>query len=357
MEIPAVSVIIPMYNAEKYIGDCLETLLAQTFQDFEVIVVDDCSIDNSVAIVQNYAEKFGGRLSLARLEKNSGNTGYSARNRGFSFSRGEYVYFMDADDLIDANALEIFYTAAKKFNAEIVYSGAYYIFEGKDFVDLRRDKECQNLFNKGMAEQPILTVNDPHKNLKELFASGTFFWAAWTKFVNRDFLAKNRITFPEILSGGDFIWAIEIFCHAERYLRISDAVYFYRNTLESRTRRQTTVDKQIVTWISAFISWAKSLNNLSDKLEILQENPDYCYSALNLWLYACFSCCSSARFQIKSNTIYEILKNNFVGKNDDLALMMPFIFSVIDEQQKNFIANQKYIAQLENEIKQLKDRA
>ena len=64
---PAVSVVIPLYNAEKFIGDCLDSLLAQTFQNFEVIVADDCSTDLSYAIVQSYAEKFGGRLILSRM--------------------------------------------------------------------------------------------------------------------------------------------------------------------------------------------------------------------------------------------------------------------------------------------------
>ena len=59
-KIPAVSIVIPMYNAEKYIGECLDSILAQTFQDYEVIVVDDCSTDNSRAIVQNYLPKFDG---------------------------------------------------------------------------------------------------------------------------------------------------------------------------------------------------------------------------------------------------------------------------------------------------------
>ena len=334
MNLPAISVVIPLYNAEKYIADCLNSLLVQTFQDFEVIVVDDCSTDNSAAIVQSYLEKFDGRLRLTRTKKNSGNTGYSARNKGFNFSRGEYVYFMDADDMIDENALEIFYTAAKNFNADVVFSGAYYIF-GDGEVTLRRDKKCQRLFDGGNT-QPILTIDAPDKNLRELFGGGTLFWAAWTKFVSRDFLIRNEITFPEILSGGDFVWAIEIFCHAERYLRISDAVYFYRDAPESRTRKQSAADKQIVTWISAFIAWSKALKNLADKLKILRDNPDYCYSALNLWLYACFNCCAAARFQVQSERVYQILRDNLPDKDNDFALMIPFLFGVIDSLQKDF---------------------
>ena len=66
---PAVSVVVPLYNVEKYIGECLDSLLAQTFQDFEVVVVDDCSTDNNVKVVESYAPKFGGRLKLTRMKK------------------------------------------------------------------------------------------------------------------------------------------------------------------------------------------------------------------------------------------------------------------------------------------------
>lgn len=82
---PAVSVIIPMYNAENFIAEGLESILAQTLQDFEVIVVDDCSTDNSRAVVESYLEKFDGRLKIFSTEKNSGN-GALPRNKGMNFS-------------------------------------------------------------------------------------------------------------------------------------------------------------------------------------------------------------------------------------------------------------------------------
>ena len=78
---PAVSIIVPMYNVEKYVGEFLESILAQTFQDFEVIVVDDCSTDNSRTVVESYVEKFGGRLKLETTLTNSGH-GAFPRDKG-----------------------------------------------------------------------------------------------------------------------------------------------------------------------------------------------------------------------------------------------------------------------------------
>ena len=117
---PAISIVIPLYNAEKYLVECLDSILAQTFQDFEVIVVDDCSIDGSRAIVENYFEKFGGRLKLSVMGKNSG-SGALPRNKGLKLSRGEYIFFMDNDDLLTPTALEELYTVAKNFSADVVY--------------------------------------------------------------------------------------------------------------------------------------------------------------------------------------------------------------------------------------------
>ncbi|MBR4151501.1 MAG: glycosyltransferase family 2 protein [Selenomonadaceae bacterium] len=114
-----------MYNAGKYIEECLDSLLAQTFQDFEVIVVDDCSMDNSVQIVESYKEKFYGRLQLVVLEKNSGG-GSKPRNLVLKLSRGEYIFFVDSDDFIMLNALETLYTTAEEYDAEVVYYSSNY---------------------------------------------------------------------------------------------------------------------------------------------------------------------------------------------------------------------------------------
>ncbi|MBE8954376.1 MAG: glycosyltransferase family 2 protein, partial [Quinella sp. 2Q5] len=118
--IPAVSVVVPLFNAERYVAACLESLLYQTLTDFEVIVVDDCSTDSSVAVVESYIPKFGGRLKLSRMKKNSGSGGLP-RNKGLQHSRGEYIFFVDADDFVTPTALEELYTLAKNFDADVVY--------------------------------------------------------------------------------------------------------------------------------------------------------------------------------------------------------------------------------------------
>ena len=133
---PSVSVIISLYNYERYIGECLDSLLAQTFKNFEVIVADDCSTDSSCAIVESYRERFGGRLTLTKTERNTGGGG-EPRNLGFTLSRGEYVFFMDADDVVIKTALEELYTLAKNYDADVVYCEKYFMSSGigQEFID------------------------------------------------------------------------------------------------------------------------------------------------------------------------------------------------------------------------------
>ena len=334
MKLPAISVIIPMYNTEKYIGDCLESLLSQTFKNFEVIVVDDCSTDSGVAVVESFKRKFGGHLILNKLERNSGNFGYTARNRGFNLSCGEYVFFMDADDMLTTTALEELYTAAKKFDADVVYTGARYLYTSDMGAELRLDKEGRMWKKKGVTEEPTLTVNDAHRLLERLLLIGGVFWTPWTKFVKRSFLSEQGISFYEIVSGSDYLWTIELFCCAKRFLRIPGAIYFWRNdSTTSVTREQRLPDIQINTWDRVFFYLARALNDLSNKRKILKENPAYCYFALKRHMKFCLKSTLEARLQLKPEEVYGVLCRNF-EEGDELDMITKFFFSFIDHQQK-----------------------
>lgn len=120
-----VSIVIPVFNAEKTIGRTLDTLLSQTMTDFEVIMVDDCSTDKSSEVCQHYS-KSDSRFHYVRQSENMGPA--AARNTGMDRMQGDYVTFIDSDDTVENNYLEVLFDAAKKSNADIVWCGFQYIY-------------------------------------------------------------------------------------------------------------------------------------------------------------------------------------------------------------------------------------
>ena len=331
----AISVVIPMYNAQEYIAECLDSLLIQTFQDFEVIVVDDCSTDDSVAIVESYKEKFEGRLQITQTPKNLGSGGYIPRNLGLNFARGEYVIFVDADDFLLGTALETFYIAAKGDNADIVYTAAHYQLNEPNEVFVMKDGKGKQLLKEGLEDERALIVDEPKKALNMLiFDRG--FTTPWTKFIRREFLIKNRIAFPEVAKAGDHIWTIDIYSHAKRILRLPTPLYFYRRyNSGSISMKKRPTKEQIAYWASAFIEWLTALRKLETESDILKENPAYCYEATRRdfeWLL------KRLKEELKEATneeVYEILYNEFKGNRDLLGLVIPFFFSAIDFKQRD----------------------
>lgn len=326
---PDVSVVIPMYNAEQYIGECLDSLLAQTFTNFEVIVVDDCSTDNSVEVVESYVPKFNGQLRLQKLETNSGTAGAVGRNVGFKLVRGDYVFFVDADDYLAKSALKTFYTAAKKYDADVVYTSAYNLLNAQNKSKVLRDG-----INKKLEDKLTLIENDPNKNLQQFDLERAFNFP-WTYLVKRDFLARNQIEFPAIPNGVDHLWVLQVHCYSKRFLRIADALYFYRRHQSdsiSTTKREPR--EQVSYWISSFASWLKALGDISNRIKILKDNPVYVLAAAERHFNWCLSCISEARENLTDRDIYEILYSEFAKTNVSSELTVPFFFSIIDAQQR-----------------------
>lgn len=114
-----ITVIIPVYNQEKYLRDCLDSVINQTFKNLEIICVDDCSTDKSKEILDEYAQKDSRIVVLNRTE-NSGGPG-GARNDGLKYAHGEYISFVDSDDFIELNRYENLYNAIKKYDCDCVY--------------------------------------------------------------------------------------------------------------------------------------------------------------------------------------------------------------------------------------------
>ena len=342
---PAVSVVIPLYNSEKYIGECLDSLLAQTFRDFEVIAIDDCSVDNSIAVVASYAQKFNGRLRLAKMKKNSGGGGYLPRNVGIKFAHGEYICFLDADDWLLSTALETLYTAAKEYDSEIIYMGCYYDAKSPEDIRLHRDGEGKKLLKEDLADKPDFRVDDRAGNLRRLLLEETEgnFRNPWTKFIRRDFLVANELSFPtQMTTGGDFIWTINVYCHAKKFLRLPTPLYFYRTNADSVTKTKRAPSEQISHWVAAFLDFMRNLNALETKNEILSANPAYCLAAFKSHFEWFMYRTAEARKELTSQDIYEILHREFAKNSSDLSMsLLPFFLSFIDNERKS-------VAQLKN---------
>lgn len=117
MSEPKISIIIPVYNVEQYLRECLDSCINQTLEDIEIVCVDDCSPDNSIKILKEYQQK-DSRIKIIRHEKNK-NLG-AARNTGLRNATGEYIWFVDSDDYIDTKACQILYDAIKEFNVDLL---------------------------------------------------------------------------------------------------------------------------------------------------------------------------------------------------------------------------------------------
>ena len=121
-----VSVIIPMYNSSKYIKECLDSVINQTYSNLEIIIVDDKSSDNSLDIVKKYNDK---RIKIIELDKNSGVS--IARNKGIDISTGQYITFLDSDDFLVNYKIEKQFSFIEKNNYEFIYSNYSYLKKGK----------------------------------------------------------------------------------------------------------------------------------------------------------------------------------------------------------------------------------
>ena len=343
MKIPAISAIISLYNTEKYIGECLDSVLAQTFKDFEVIVVDDCSTDGSPAIVESFLDKFDGRLKILRLKKNSGNNGIP-NNTGLALARGEYVIFLDSDDTITPDAFEKLYPVAKKFNADVIACDRYYEVPNELWYDAEFRKQLQPVsYQQGdFVDEPTLITEDFSERVADC-AQMKFLWNIWSKLIRRDFLIENKISITNEMAN-DMLLSCFLVYSAKRYVRVPYAINFYRVVESSLTHRQRKPLKQLEKYMNALTVGFAHLDKFLSEQEFFQKNPDAKYMAFDTYF------------------LDETLRKSFAAA--DNSALMAFTFSAMNLyrlellQAKNAIDKQKtlerqdkaYISELENFI-------
>lgn len=275
----AISIIIPMYNSEKYLGECLDSILTQTFKNFEVIVVDDCSTDNSFEIAESYIQKFSifsmcGGLKLAKTDKNSGSAS-APRNKGLELARGEYIFFVDSDDILTSTALAEIYSLVKKFNVDVLYCNKHYKFVGENF------EEAEKTLCGSRAE----IVNVLQKPLIK-FADFSLWGLICLYIFKRELIVKNEIKFPDVCIGEDRLFVFFALFFTKRLLYTPKAVYYYRQHDASISSRILPNDELFAQRVDSAVSTIKILEEFMNKFDFFKENVELKFAMYNRFLIA-----------------------------------------------------------------------
>ena len=346
---PAVSVIIPMYNAEKYIGECLNSILAQTFTNFEVIVVDDYSTDNGAAIVESYMPKFNGKLKLLRTEKNSGSAAVP-RNDGLMISRGKYAFFVDGDDVLTKNALEKLYSTMESFDGELIFCTRNYLMN-ENGLEIKEVRIPLDHF-----EEKIVLYEDFTKRVDDM-VQNQFWREPWRSFCRRDFLIENKIFFPHIRSGEDVVWFYALFFYVKKILLMTEPIYFYRQSEDSVMRAKRSPADYLNYWLNPVIIGLKTLESHFRKIEFFQQNPQYKYAVLEVFIRGYFNRIFSRSCQLSPVAVYETIKQEFGDKLGEYDVLVSALCTVVNTQQKIFAINQQkfnqFAAQAQKRIAEL----
>lgn len=210
-----VSVIVPVYNVQNYLTQCLESILNQTLKDIEIICINDGSTDSSTEILNNF-QKEDERVIVV----NKSNGGYgSSCNMGLRLARGEYISIVESDDYIDKNMLEDLYNLAKKNNTDVVKS-AYY-----EYRDDEKDISKINWSEQYNMPQGVFKIADCTQLVY-------FHPSIWSCIYRKSFLDKNNIRFVEAKGAGwaDNPFQIQTLCLAQRIIYTDNAYYYYRLT-------------------------------------------------------------------------------------------------------------------------------
>ncbi len=213
MNVPKISVIIPVYNSRKYLSQCLDSLRCQTLTDIEIICVNDRSTDNSADIIAGYAQTDDRVILLSQPNAGAG----AARNKGMSAAKGRYLSFLDADDFFEPDMLEKAYNAAEGKKADVAVYGC-------DIYENGRFSPCNySIRHHLLPASSCFAATDIKKDVFKAFVG----WA-WDKLFRTDFIRENDIRFQEQRTTNDMLFVFSALVKAERITVVPDVLAHYR---------------------------------------------------------------------------------------------------------------------------------
>ncbi|MBR3443813.1 MAG: glycosyltransferase [Bacteroidaceae bacterium] len=261
------SIIVPIYNVEKYLSACIDSILAQTYGDYEIILVDDGSTDTSPQICDQYANQ---HACIHVIHKPNGGLS-DARNVGLKVARGEYIFFIDSDDYLIDNA---------------VLSRIVDKLKGKpDVVAFKAVKWFESTGKMGVNTDDLSVSSDslePYEKYLELIDKDTYSNSAWSKVIKHSILKENHIEFEKGLLGEDNDWYYKVVSHLTSLELINEPLYVYRQRAGSITKTYTKKNMEHLLWIIE--KWTKYVNEgeLTGNKEVIRNSlaKQYCHAII-----------------------------------------------------------------------------
>lgn len=276
-----ISIIIPIYNVEKYLPKCLNSVINQTFADIEIICVNDCSPDNSSKILEEY-KNADSRIRVITHKKNEGLS--AARNTGIRYATGEYIFFLDSDDWIDNDYIEKIVKAIKTSKADIIINRS--VITEKDEITSRYIHPHAEVYQ-----------NNTFINFKN--AIEDLIWNAWTKTLKKSFVDKNNLNFPKGFINEDLYFHYTSLIYTNKIYLISESNYHYTSRDSSISTNEKQKDIQTIKIFELIFDFYKKNNFIDKKIKLFYVMPFFTINSKEKF------CIFKTFFEKIKNTIFK----------------------------------------------------
>lgn len=309
-----VSVIIPVYNVEAYLRQCLDSVISQTLDDIEVICINDGSTDNSLDILNEYSQKYDNFKVFS--QKNSGQG--SARNRGIEEACGDYIFFQDADDYIIHDALEKLYENAISNDSDIVfYKFARFDNQGK--INYKRPGFN---FKKELGDVDFSNFTFDYTSIKGHVLNSSF--APWCKLHKKSFLKRfDDFIFPQSIAYEDMIFHVKEILRANKISFVDEFLYYYRDNPSSTVNITHGFDIfRMVDMVEDFLKTENLINEFEEEFKLFKVTQLLNYLILSQSEeYFNLTKEEFLKFSIGENSLltsYKLSRYKFVLESDNL---------------------------------------
>lgn len=315
-----VSVIIPVYNVEKYIGKCIDSVINQTYRDIEIICVNDGSTDNSLNILRDYAQK-DNRIIIISQE----NQGAAiARNNGLNNAKGDYICFLDSDDYVEYTFLETMYKQITLQNSDMCLCKSKYVFNDKLVY-------CHSDIKTEILHKPIFSVQDIPDKIFQICSIPCF-----TKLYRTEFIKNNGLEFQNLKSSNDVFFNTSTLVLANRITYVDEYLVI------SRREREGSISNSRGKHVFCILKAVSALKDLLVKKDLFKTVEKSFYEFCQMTFLYEAQCCMDKQLQkdfmreVKEflpKKYWQKLYNKY--KTRDISQILKLLFSITNEYENN----------------------